>query len=250
MTFSYAVTARHCIEEIEKYSCDGKAYLRYNTRSGGMEYVETLLKEWKFHSNDRIDVACINIRLGPNVAHRVLPTTMALTKRRIEEYHVGLGDEIFFVGLFREHSGQLRNVPIVRVGNIAAMPEEPVRTRRYGSMDAYLIEARSIGGLSGSPVFVHVDPQARTEPGTTLIYTGKGRPSNFFLVGLIHGHWEHEDSSVAEDGGLNSINMGIAVVVPFQVINEVLNCEEYASFRATWLENRNRARRPPGHEQP
>jgi hypothetical protein len=50
------------------------------------------------------------------------------------------------VGLFSEHQGAERNIPIVRVGNIAAMPEEPVLTTSWGAIDAYLIEARSIGG--------------------------------------------------------------------------------------------------------
>jgi hypothetical protein len=50
------------------------------------------------------------------------------------------------------HTGDLKNVPIVRVGNLASYPSEQIQTRAFGRMEAYLIEARSIGGLSGSPV--------------------------------------------------------------------------------------------------
>lgn len=32
-------------------------------------------------------------------------------------------------------------------------PDERILTDNYGDMEAYLVEARSIGGLSGSPVF-------------------------------------------------------------------------------------------------
>jgi len=41
-------------------------------------------------------------------------------------------------------------------GNIAAMPEELIEVRDFGMMQAYLVESRSLGGISGSPVFVHV----------------------------------------------------------------------------------------------
>jgi hypothetical protein len=37
------------------------------------------------------------------------------------------------------------------------LPGDPVATP-MGPMQAYLIEARSIGGLSGSPVFAVVEP--------------------------------------------------------------------------------------------
>ena len=45
-------------------------------------------------------------------------------------------------------------MPILRMGNLAAYPQERVQVEGV-EMDAYLIEARSIGGLSGSPVFYH-----------------------------------------------------------------------------------------------
>jgi hypothetical protein len=56
-------------------------------------------------------------------------------------------------------------------------------------MDAYLAEGRSIGGLSGSPVFVRNTVNRR-------VPTAKGRPKHIsglgslHLLGLIHGHWE------------------------------------------------------------
>jgi hypothetical protein len=81
------------------------------------------------------------------------PNAMVATEEVVAERNIGTGDEIAIVGLFRSHYGRERNVPIVRIGNISAMREEPVFTRYAGYIDAYLIEARSIGGLSGSPVF-------------------------------------------------------------------------------------------------
>jgi hypothetical protein len=73
------------------------------------------------------------------------------TDEVIETEAIGIGDEVFMVGLFRNHLGRDRNEPIIRVGNIAAMPTDPIRSQVYGDMRAILVEARSIGGLSGSP---------------------------------------------------------------------------------------------------
>jgi hypothetical protein len=83
-------------------------------------------------------------------------------------------------------------------------------------MDGYLIEARSIGGLSGSPVFVNL--------GSTRFVDGKVKHATtgsiHFLIGIIHGHY---DSRMTDTDGLikdslatefESINTGIAIVTP------------------------------------
>ena len=88
---------------------------------------------------------------------------MVATDKVINDNAIGVGDEVFLTGLFANHIGQQRNLPIIRVGNIALMPEEPVQHPSLGPIDAYLIEARSIGGLSGSPVFVHLAPTSFKE---------------------------------------------------------------------------------------
>ena len=68
----------------------------------------------------------------------MFPSESFLTEKLRDELQVGLGDELFFVGLFKEHSGLKRNVPIVRAGNIAAIPEEPIKSRNWPDMEAVL----------------------------------------------------------------------------------------------------------------
>jgi hypothetical protein len=100
------------------------------------------------------------------------------------------------------------------------IPDEPISTdSSSGDMDAYLIELRSIGGLSGSPVFVR--QMIGMEFGPLLIGT-------FFLLGLVHGHWnlpsgEMDEEIDRQDSANRSINMGIGIVVPAKKILEVLN---------------------------
>ncbi len=121
------------------------------------------------------------------------------------------------------------------------MPDEPVRTK-LGSMDAYLIEARSIGGVSGSPVFVRETKlvglgQGVEGPGPLIGY------GSFYLLGLMHGHWDLSpeslnDEIVDDETGSASVNMGIAIVTPARKILEVLNHPELIKHRELVTEKR------------
>lgn len=102
------------------------------------------------------------------------------------------------------------------------MPEELVETQ-LGKIDAYLVEARSIGGLSGSPVFANLgvvrvrEGQLKYRPDGTLYY----------LLGLMHGHWDlgipELDKVSADTTGIQRVNMGIGIVAPVEKILEVIN---------------------------
>jgi hypothetical protein len=146
---------------------------------------------------------------------KLIPEKMFLTDDAMQTGDIGTGDEVFITGLFAHMSASARNLPIVRMGNIAMMPDEEVPTKR-GPMEAYLIEARSIGGLSGSPAFVR-----ETSP--------LGGIGKFHLLGLMHGHWDipPEDKNtlrIAYDASEDSrVNLGIATVVPARKVREVLN---------------------------
>jgi hypothetical protein len=137
---------------------------------------------------------------------------------------IRLGEELFIVGLFRDHHGVNRNIPIIRVGNIAMMQGEQVFTKYVGYTDAYLVEARSIGGLSGSPVFISM-PLWRVVDGVVVVTEGL----QYYLLGLVHGHFDvrsiNEDTVVDIDVGTaerGSINTGIGIVIPVEKILETL----------------------------
>lgn len=157
---------------------------------------------------------------------------MFLTAPIKERYSIGIGDEVFLTGLFYKHRERKRNIPIVRVGNIAAMPEEKVRTS-MGLIDAYLVEARSIGGLSGSPVFVRLEALRTLEKDQLIIGGGGNTPTNiFYIMGLMHGHYDarllstdllNEDTVLTNEQKREIVNMGIAIVVPCEKILEVIN---------------------------
>ncbi|MFC2023021.1 hypothetical protein ACFLTL_02570, partial [Chloroflexota bacterium] len=156
--YPYLVTARHVIEGVKKKSIDGTVGIRINRKNQSVQVVNTNLNDWRFHpTDDTVDVAAIQIAPSTEVYDFLyIPSSMAATEEVIVKEKIGCGDEVFLTGLFISHYGAEKNVPIIRIGNIACMPEELVQSKELGATEAYLVEARSIGGLSGSPVFVHL----------------------------------------------------------------------------------------------
>ncbi len=231
-TFVYLVTARHVLTRIDQDRPDGTFRLRLNSVQGGVLWVETNVEQWHTHPDvTLVDDAAVMPWAPPaeQVDYRTYPLESVATEQVIRDQAIGTGDEVFLPGLFVSHTGIDRNIPIVRIGNIAAMPDEPVETR-IGALDAYLVEARSIGGLSGSPVFVNAG--ASRQIGGNTVFAGGPM---FYLLGLMHGHYTVDVGKVGaaktDDLSDEAINMGIAVVLPVTRVLDVINSEELTKMR-------------------
>ncbi len=219
LVYTYAVTAAHVILAIVKRGT--KPIIRINLKAGGSRWIET--DAWAVHPNfntEHVDVAFTAFVLDVEADHKSYPIEGLASPETLRNNEIGVGDDVFLTGLFYPHSGSSRNIPIVRVGNIAAMPEEPVSTR-MGEMNAYLIETRSIGGLSGSPVFLNL--------GFHRVIAGEVRANikpqhTFFMLGLMHGHFELPALNATAQPELRErLNMGIGIVVPANKIHEALS---------------------------
>jgi hypothetical protein len=233
--FPYLVTAAHVVERCQRLQ--KQMFCRVNLKNGGGSVAPLIVNRWWLHpelATEATDVAVASIGADWDVVdHDCIPmpekweaNPIALGRRDI-----GLGDETFAIGLFRNHAGQERNIPIVRIGNVAALPEELVSTP-CGDVKAYLVEMRSIAGLSGSPVFVDLPS---TQPFLLGIPDTRYKPPdpeqvNWFryrFLGLVQGHFDilhPEEDSVLEDindhgGGINS---GSAIIIPADKIIETL----------------------------
>lgn len=228
--YVYLVTAKHVATELE-----GKRFLvRINTKDGRSKLIVGEGVRWWYHpTDDLVDVAVIPY--APPVEefdYRTIPVNMFLTDDIIRQKSIGTGDEVFITGLFAHLSGMARNLPVVRMGNIAMMPEELVPTS-LGDIEAYLIEARSIGGLSGSPAFVR-----------ETVGLGLG---SFYLLGLMHGHWDipiDTKSDIEDIDSIAPINVGIAIVIPAKKILEVLNQPSLIEVRRQGDEKRRKETMP------
>ena len=237
VTQLYAVTARHVIENIHTNT---PIHIRVNNSDGSMDYSEANKSDWI--TSDKTDIAVISFKKKINHNVREIPFNMLATDAVIKQEKTGIGDEIFFVGLFSEHYGKEHNLPVVRFGNISLMPAEKlsvqVDTDTSIQVYGYLVEAMSWPGHSGSPVFIYY-PFDR-EPGISRIASF---PENgilkdadplsgteqFKLLGLVCAHYPIEqevkmsDTIPEEQKGRIYEQTGMAVVLPAQGIIDTLN---------------------------
>ncbi len=228
----YAVTAKHVL-----FGEDGEAsdevLLTLNAKSGrGTLPIKTKFEQWQRHTN--ADVAVCNVALDHRYQFTLVPPEMFATAAVIAEKKVGPGDDVFATGLLVYHPGKTRNMPIVRLGCISALPDDPIRVSTgngYARDKVALTEVRSLGGLSGSPVFVHF-PFFRDLPGGRKVLTSPDEEQVAYsggrsmLLGVMHGLFEVDanDPEKRRPAGFDrALNAGIAVVTYADRILELIN---------------------------
>jgi hypothetical protein len=222
--YGYFVTAKHCVLKAQEY---GDLHIRLNGRKGGFVNVR-IAAPWIFPEDPSVDLAIIPFAPPLEVVEfRYAESTMLASDETVAQHSIGIGDDLVICGLFTKHYGKTKNLPIARFGNIAAMPFEPLPDRNTGlGYHAYLIEARSIGGLSGSPVFAYLGPSRVVNNTLNL------EQFNIILLGVIRGHWDHEESGVDfVRNEVKNVNMGIAIATPAQEIRKILFSEEWVNNR-------------------
>ncbi|MGH6788370.1 MAG: hypothetical protein ACRECC_01660, partial [Pseudolabrys sp.] len=150
--FDHLVTAEHVISGL--LAKNHKIWLRVNLVGGNAKEFPMDGALFTFHPNSELeptDVAVtpintvladeetgetLRIDVAPLLLH--VPSTFIPTEQFAKESIV-LGGEIAIIGLFRSHYGANRIVPIVRVGNISALLDEPIFTKYVGHIAAYLV---------------------------------------------------------------------------------------------------------------
>ncbi|RYD70054.1 MAG: serine protease [Verrucomicrobiaceae bacterium] len=213
----YAVTNRHVVE-------DGGWCVRVNTADGGKDVFELDDRNWIFHP-DGDDVAICQMPTMPaaRFKYRTLGEENLLTKELMHELNIGPGDDVFVVGRFINHEGRQRNRPVMRFGNIAQNPAEPIRQSSGFEQESFLIEARSISGYSGSPVVMGLSPEFKRPDRPALIMRRTGYR---ILVGVSWGHLVDEDGE----------NTGMMPVVPAWKLRELLHCPRVVQQRTAYEE--------------
>jgi hypothetical protein len=227
----YVVTARHVIECIRDDSECLDVFIRVNEYRGTSTDFPIQYEDWIFHPST-------------DVAVRKFPFSTkfdfwSIANVRGPRHGVFPGHDVFFIGMFNAVPGQIRVEPVVRFGKIA-LPSTTVPIK-IGQNDynvpACLVESRSWGGESGSPVFVYDDAQVKpnSDLGSAQVdsssfidiqsnrhFAGMIEPE---LLGLLHGHFEIERPVMynrQETGTQVDVNTGIAVVIPALAIYETL----------------------------
>jgi hypothetical protein len=260
----WVVTARHCIQEAR--ASGRQMYLRVNTKDSFVD-IPTNPDDW--HESTSSDVA-LAYWLGPPECvitsvpldqfvgadyryHGAADLPIAADIAKMGGQLVLVGHEVFFVGLFSQHAGRERNLPIARFGAVSRQPSEPISVQRSdGSieeLEGYLVEARSWGGHSGSPVFWYYpisevffvpDPTARPMNREARRRAGAKAANQrqipisregglIALLGLVSAHFDIPQQAQTQGDVLGqvvtNINAGIAVVTPAHHIRELIESE-------------------------
>lgn len=219
LAFTYLITAKHCV--LTAYQKYGHLKARINLTDDSAAAMIDLPDKWVYSDDPGVDIAVLAINPDPRLKIYSFVAERFLTVKSIEEFGVGIGDETTTVGLFTQRHGKKLNIPILRGGIVAAMPEEPLYDPKTGAeFHAYLVEMRSIGGLSGSPVLVSVPPHRALGYNEERTSDGYSVP-----LGLIRGHWDIDlssDACLADFMNDGRMNMGIATVTPIQDVTKVL----------------------------
>jgi hypothetical protein len=228
-SFVYLITARHCVRRAE--TSPGTLVVRVNTSDGASRLIEQPT-EWHFPEDEGVDVAVHPFEWQDGDDHVLIPFENLATLNRISEYDLGIGDEVGIVGLFHSRSGRQRNLPVVRSAIIASMPDEPFEDAETGlPFDAYIIEVRSFGGLSGSPVFF-IEQRGLLANRPVRTYSPLIHQPVF--IGLVRGHWDETTTRVRQDlweSETAKANLGLALVTPIAHALEVLTSEPLAKER-------------------
>ena len=241
-SYLYLVTARHSV-----LALSGKrAVVRANTHSGGYKRID-IDDKWWFHPTEE---KCVDVAVRPFPPNELdvvpIPLSMFLGDKEIYEYYVGPGDDVVITGLFTRMVGESANVPILRRGSVAMFPDQKIISASMGrgedpqDIEGYLIEVRSVGGLSGSPAFVRASIGLDFDVHNRSGHRRMARvhvQGDYFLLGLAQGHWEIPPSQrnsidvphARRDE--DSINLGIAIVVPAKKIKEVIDHPDLVAMR-------------------
>jgi hypothetical protein len=172
--FLFAVSNKHVVADF------GASVIRLNTVNGGTDIIECEPHEWYFTNQHDLAIIPIKVDLAK---HRVkaVPLNEFITPDAISTYDIGPGDEVFMIGRFVKHDGKLINNPSVRFGNLSMMVDN-IEHPGLGTQESFAVEMRSMGGYSGSPVYVH--PSAWNMNRRVTNIGGQ----HLFLLGVDWGH--------------------------------------------------------------
>lgn len=239
--FLYAVSNWHIVGPGP--GLENATVARVNTKGGGSEALDGLT--W-LHHGDGDDLAIARVGLAPDYfAYSAIPSSLFLVsipgpfealneedKRATTPF--GPGNEVFFIGRYADHEGKEKNYPVVRFGNVAMEPREPIRSELGIDQDSFIVESRSTGGFSGSPVFVN--PSALIhEDGVSDFYM----KMKTYLLGIVWGHGDlfqrvlgpDQETTAPGDPMWVKQNSGLMYVVPSWKLRDQLMSDEETALR-------------------
>lgn len=220
----YLVTARHVIQDQSKHYL-GRVFARVNTINGGSAIGEVIVDEDHVlvHDEPEVDLAVIPVGINPRQFDIVgIPNDMITTKEKLDQFQIGEGEDVFFVGLFSHHLGRLRNQPIVRFGKVALMSEEKIQSGKETEEDLYLMDCHSFAANSGSPAFFYVSLERHPA----------FLQQRLFLAGVVKGHFRFPPDYESPIDTGERPNIGVAAIIPAYKLYEILHTPRMKKMRS------------------
>jgi len=212
-TFWYVVTCRHVVKPL--LDTAESIYARFNRSDELAVAAKPLQGDWHFHSDPCVDLAVLQRPPGGEALEVVaMGADALLTPQRsvLTGYALKEGDGVFFSGLFEFHTGEKRNIPILRFGRVSMLTDEPL-PGKFGLSRYHLLEIQAFPFNSGSPVFA--------------VHPTSSGGFDCSIVGVIAGFFpERQRARVTEAGEpVVFAHLGISSAVPAEAVVEILNSD-------------------------
>ena len=211
--FYVLVTAAHVLQDIK----EDQAILSLRKKDGDefvkFQYQVQIRKDeqplWTKHPE--ADVAVMYVSLPKEADIQLLPMSLLITDKQLEEFEIHPGDVLSCLGYPYGAEANKSGFPILRSGQIASYPLTPTT-----KIQTFLFDFRVFGGISGGPVYFVSSNRA---------YGGEVKLGQTIhvLAGLVSGEKviEEEIRSLTETR-LAKHPLSLAVVVHAALIREAI----------------------------
>lgn len=228
------VTAKHVIGD------NNKILGRFSTKEGEVtafvEYDIENLKQnndyWEHPSDEGVDISAFRTLHFSQTEYNPVPLELIATKDIFNKLEICETDRIIFPSMLINFMGLSKNYPVVRNGTIALIPKEKVPLKyKVGSkeiitkQEVILVDATSIPGASGSPIFLWPGPRLKNK----TFQIGGTKP---YLIGIMHGFypaWPKEiiELEITEAKLMYQENSGVAIIFPSWKLNDIFKQEKF-----------------------
>jgi len=240
---TYAVTCRHVIEWIHEKNFKSPAIQLNRADRDGIYEHQFKYTDWTMSADSDLAVWCVDLPEGADY----WPYPMYDSYNRPPR--VVAGYDIFSVGLFSRLPGEHSVDALVRSGKVARsltkvrLVVNEIKETEVDA-DAHIVESRSWGGESGSPVFLYKDNWRISRSAMSTAYPGTlimgDSPDEIVpdvqpaLLGIMHGHYKLSSGVSAHDGrkiGNVEVNSGVGVVIPVEHLARLLMTDKLSEER-------------------
>jgi len=182
--------------------------------------------------DEGVDIVLFRTPVWKTIKLKSIPYDLIATEKIFEEDQIQPADRILFPSLLLNFIGTGKNYPVVRNGAIALIPDEKVPVKfKLGDREisteqrVLLVNATSMPGASGSPVFLDPGPRIKQNA-----YDLAGH--KIYLLGVMHGFYPAQPRELLniETTGTKQMfseNSGIAIVFPSWRIREIMESDAF-----------------------